>query len=77
MIMVTIKIRKRFCPGSNCELPDFRSKMWPFRLFSDKLDQSFELPITWNVPGEKPSLQAIKPAIFILYFHDTKTLTDL
>ena len=23
--------------------------------------------------GEKPSLQAIKPAIFILHFHDTKT----
>ena len=22
--------------------------------------------------GEKPSLQAIKPAIFILHFHDTK-----
>ena len=39
----------------------------------------FKLPITFYMHTwqKKTSLQAIKPDVFILHFHDKKTLTDL
>ena len=50
----------------------------PSTLFSgNRIEVSDYQPFPRHVPGEKPSLQAIKPAIFTLHFHDTKTLTDL
>ena len=44
--MITIKFLKHLSPGSNRELLDFQSQMWPSRLFSGKQDQNFEVPIT-------------------------------